>query len=210
MQSTLLGFDYRIAFNSEMLVEQWTTQRRNQYLLRLDVPVPLSVDRIVWPSLFCFENAHDQTSAGIQINPVDFHHQALRLWANQAEMKRSVESANCHQNIGSFVAITLEGENSKDLDERWQMAFEEPTDPTDLDDNWGLIGYDVADKFFTSGLSNCGYGYEDLQKLRVRWQSSLNGSGLFPSIDLANAFKAYADGRIPSHAPFYVFGMYQI
>ena len=89
------------------------------------------------------------------------------------------------------------------------MAFDELVHPAELDDKWKLKGYDIADKFFVSGLSNCGYVTEDIQQLRARWQNGINGNGLFKSIALAKEFKEYTNSRIASHAPFYIFGLYQ-
>ncbi len=76
---------------------------------------------------------------------------------------------------------------------------------------WILLGYDVADSGFTSGLSNCGYrpDLDDVEGLRRDWAPRLNAGGLFDDLEHAIAFRALSDGRIPEHAPFYVYALYK-
>ena len=85
----------------------------------------------------------------------------------------------------------------------------------DLQDSWGgfdpvwtTLGYDIADIFFVSGLSNCGVGSEEISRLRARWLEGVNGSGLLRSLARAREFKEYADQRFPSHAPFHILGLH--
>jgi hypothetical protein len=51
MNNYLVGFDIRLS--AEQYVELWWDQKhRDEYLLRPDTPWPLSVDGLVWPSMF--------------------------------------------------------------------------------------------------------------------------------------------------------------
>jgi hypothetical protein len=71
-----------------------------------------------------------------------------------------------------------------------------------------LLGYDVADVHFTSGLSNCGYLGEEREWLRSKWGRDLNEHHLFRESTRALEFVAVTDKRVPEHAPFLVFGVY--
>ncbi len=71
-----------------------------------------------------------------------------------------------------------------------------------------LLGYDIADDVFLSGLSNCGYTEEETAMLRSTWAARLNRFHLFDQLDAASEFKALTDARVPEHAPFFVFGLY--
>ncbi len=95
-------------------------------------------------------------------------------------------------------------------EERWQMAFDEAVEPRDLDTRWRLQGYDVADKFLVSGLSNCGYSADEISRPRERWGRFINAKGLLVSLEEATQFGQFADERVHSHAPFHVFGIYTL
>lgn len=211
MKSRILGFDFRIGQGDKSLNEHWPEQRRSQYLLRSDVSASFSVDTTVWPSLFDFDNR--QSNAFVCPTPANenyFHHEGLRLWANLPEMQRTVEANHHLPKTGCIACFTLEYDDSTMSEERWRMAFEEPTVPFSVDPQWELKGYDVADLFFTSGLSNCGYNAEEIEQAREVWRHSINANGLFSSVGEARRFKEYSDKRVHSHAPFYIFGIYKI
>src|SRR3990170_299467 len=50
MEDRLLGFDARELWLSPD--DLWDAQRKETFLLRFDVGKPLSIDTLVWPSLF--------------------------------------------------------------------------------------------------------------------------------------------------------------
>ena len=75
---------------------------------------------------------------------------------------------------------------------------------------WQLLGYDIADDVQISGLSNCGYSPEELASLRPTWQPRINEHGLIDTLNHALEFVDITDKRVEEHAPFYVFGIYQI
>jgi hypothetical protein len=106
------------------------------------------------------------------------------------------------------VAVTWEGETTAKPRESWETALGEPVQPAGFDPVWTTLGYDIADIFFVSGLSNCGVGSEEISRLRARWLEGVNGSGLLRSLARAREFKEYADQRFPSHAPFHILGLH--
>lgn len=78
----------------------------------------------------------------------------------------------------------------------------------EVEEDVRLLGYDVADRVFTSGLSNCGYTDAEKAALRPVWADRLNTFHLFAEPHVACQFKVTADARVPEHAPFLVFGIY--
>lgn len=68
-----------------------------------------------------------------------------------------------------------------------------------------LLGFDVADAGFWSGLSNCGYTTEELARLRPEWSKRINDFGLLQSGGDALTFREVSDRRVPEHAPFWVY-----
>jgi hypothetical protein len=74
-----------------------------------------------------------------------------------------------------------------------------------------LLGYDVADYYLMSGLSNCGYSpAEEAASLTPAWAPLLNEWHLFGRPADATAFAAVTADRVPEHAPFYAYGIYQL
>jgi hypothetical protein len=108
------------------------------------------------------------------------------------------------------MCITLELESNHHTEERWQMAFQEPVSPCRLDPRWEFKGYDVADQYFTSGLSNCACGTQAMENLRMKFAGDINGNGLISTVEKAAQFKDCADQSVSSHAPFFIYGMYQL
>ena len=80
--------------------------------------------------------------------------------------------------------------------------------PREVEDESRLLGYDIADDVFLSGLSNCGYTDEEKTELRSTWVGRLNRFHLFDQVDVASEFKALTEARVPEHGPFFVFGLY--
>lgn len=73
-----------------------------------------------------------------------------------------------------------------------------------------LLGFDVADAGLTSGLTNCGFGQSERSTLRASWAPGLNEHHLFVDVEQAFAFRGLAGGRVPEHAPFFVYALYLI
>jgi hypothetical protein len=73
-----------------------------------------------------------------------------------------------------------------------------------------LLGYDVADYDLLGGLSNCGYAPEEVASIAPVWAPLLNRWHLFDSPGDATAFAAVTAKRVPEHAPFFAYGIYQL
>jgi len=78
----VLGFDVRTGLDDSAI--GWTHERRSRYLIRPEVPHPISVDRDVWPA--------------VAVNPDEGY--PLRLWGSVSRI------------LKEFPDIALEGARS--------------------------------------------------------------------------------------------------
>jgi hypothetical protein len=209
IEERLLGFDARERPNE--LGSLWPPDRRALFLLRSDVAIPLSVDTLVWPSVF-------DTGQGIGLPGPQ--RKALRLaglplppytgpnaglWEDASSLRRYLSERRGE--IASCVMIAVSWFPSAGGSFGPYPTSKLPGTP---DSGWQRLGFDVADGSQLSGLSNCGYLAEEAEHLRVDWTPRLNESHLFDDPDLAMEFCALTDARVPSHAPFYVYGLYLV
>ncbi len=162
----------------------WTVDRRARYLLRRDVPSVRSVDTMVW-----------ERPPGLPRPPVP-----EGLWPDLSGLYAAAGALD----RAGVVAVRI-------------TAFEEdePT-PESLDptgpavERYDLLGYDVADYWQLSGLTNCGYSPEEAASLAPVWAPRLNEWHLFDNPDDAEAYADVTEKRVPEHAPFYAYGIYQL
>jgi hypothetical protein len=209
-QTRILGFDARETWlKSE---EVWNENRKSQYLIRLDVTKPLSVDPIVWQPVFDF---FPDLRPGF-VGPF------LNFWQNLGDLKTCVttkpELKNKQFDIiaCSLVLDTCSENELVEWDTRLRGIYpdgtpgnSEPTDPNEPSDTWKSIGYDIADGACISGLSNCGFssGSADLS-LKKRWARHLSKIHLFNDLSQANDYKTFTNERVPEHAPFFVYQLW--
>ena len=86
----------------------------------------------------------------------------------------------------------------------------ERTTPASLPEPSTLLGYDVADAGWISGLTNCGYTQTDLEELTPAWSDRLNSYGLLATLEDAVAFRQVSDARIAEHAPFWIYALWEL
>jgi len=195
----LLGFDARemwLNFRNE-----WDEQRKHRYLLRTDVVRVLSTDSRVWPSIFQLERSFDRTNDLPEYRYVS---------ENLAELQRlACEVMQKSNRPYSTIAIALMTKtcSASEIAE-WRKEYP-PPEPSDVKSQWTFLGYDISDRFFLSGLSNCGYDEERLV-LQGEWNSYINECHLVSDLDSAERFKIITDNRVKEHAPFYVFGIWLV
>ena len=77
-------------------------------------------------------------------------------------------------------------------------------------DRYDLLGYDVADDDLLGGLANCGYTPGEAASLAPVWAPLLNEWHLFGNPGDAVAYAAVTARRVPEHAPFFGYGIYQL
>ena len=212
MTNKVLGFDIRIVDSSDV-ANRWDELRRAQYLLRTDVSWVASVDTVVCPSVFEFADdapLNRPDTGAMMLVPDDLHQQALGLWRDARKMQESASGALLQGTKTMQIAIAVFGYDTVINDRPLDDVLKDDTDPQTLGDIWSLLGYDVATPFLLSGLSNCGYNEQEKNALSRLWSDKLNNLGLLTDLDDAVAFKQITNRRVPEHAPFLVFGLYEL
>ncbi|HET8549510.1 MAG TPA: hypothetical protein VFL57_15965 [Bryobacteraceae bacterium] len=169
----VLGYDARVP--RTLLANEWDAARRQQFLLRPDAAVPLSVDTMVWPSLII---------RGGSLPEVVEPNYETSLAARPEEVRAAVRGRKAE-----IVAIT------------------EGDDPLPGEE-WVLLGWDIADGYTLSGISNCGVSPEEWRPIRQRWASEVNDNNLFSDYGAADECRNDIDQLVPEHAPFAVYGLW--
>lgn len=177
---TTIGFDLRSIVSDP----DWTADRRARYLLRRDVPSVRSVDPLVWVR-----------PPGRPPLP-----EAEELWP---DLPGLLAAAHALDGAGAVVVrITALGEDGE---------TQEGLDPAaSAIERYDLLGYDVADYDLLGGLTNCGYTPEEAASLAPDWAPLLNEWHLFDNPDHAVSYAAVTARRVPEHAPFFGYGIYQL
>lgn len=223
----LLGFDAR-----EMWLDHdslWPQKRRDVFLLKRDVEKPLSIDPTVWPSVFCIDANHEQ---GHRLKSMK------RKREYQIEHWNAVFKQAKLLSKPSWTGPRIVWDNLQRLKdhlhsawgERWKpcwiVGFTEVVDITDpevieeyshydivpdqLHQDWEFLGYDVADFYGTSFITNAGYLESEFKSLHRRWAPHLNNHHLFAEQKEALGYVAVAYERDRQHGPFSAYGLYLI
>jgi hypothetical protein len=200
MDETLLGFQLRVVPKS---LERWQSPRRAIYLLRESISVPLSVDKAVWPS------SDDKRLLADLFSDYSSNINAAPNGLDVYSIKDSVFLNRPPEHAGSLlIGITAMGDVAQEL-RRTHHIGATLYSIADLKANgWWLVGYDVADRWLSSGLMNCGYTPDQKTVLSTRFGSRLNNHGLFDDPEAAQDFCVACNDRIPEHAPFVVYGIW--
>jgi hypothetical protein len=175
-----IGFDLRSIVSDP----SWTEDRSTRHLIRRDVPSVRSVDSLVW-----------ERPPGLPPPPVP-----EGLWPNPSDLFAAAGALDRAGVVAvRITAFEEDGPTTESLD---------PTGPAV--ERYDLLGYDVADYWQLSGLTNCGYSPEEAASLAPVWALLLNEWHLFDNPDDAAAYADVTDKRVPEHAPFYAYGLYQL
>lgn len=211
MNRYLLGYDLRLAF-PDFVEAYWDRRKREVFLLRPEIAAPASVDPMIWPSVFRYSHLYPtpaltEHQGAIEIEPTDFEHCVTCLWPRLGPMMA------CFHGHGLDVptvpvAIVLHAEDAKARADHQIAVLDDERLRAAPPDGWTLLGFDVADSGFTSGLSNCGYKAAEKPDWQRTWSHRLNDHGLLKTVDDAEAFAAASDARVPEHAPFFVYAIY--
>jgi hypothetical protein len=186
-----LGFDAREQW-SDTYAARWTTDRRTRFLIRPEVALPLSVDGDVWPS----------------VAPSD---DRWGLWSSTTALAEALERTSSRRREGPVV-IEIAVVTDPDSSGYWREAVQGrlAADGEAANGIAKVLGYDVADEYLVSGLSNCMLSPEELADVRRDWAAGINGFGLFDEASVAFGFRAVCQRLIVEHAPFCVFRIRQI
>ena len=176
-----IGFDLRSIVSDP----SWTVDRRTRFLLRPDVRSVRSVDPLVW-----------ERPPELPPSP-----EAEGLWPTLSGL---LVAAHALDRAGAVtVRITALGE-----DGRTPESLDPIGPASERHDD--LLGYDVADCDLLGGLTNCGYTPEEAASLAPAWAPLLNEWHLFGNPEDATAYAAVTAQRVPEHAPFFGYGIYQL
>lgn len=175
----VIGFDAREMWRDPEI--DWDTSRRDRLLIDAGVTKPLSLDTMVWASVF---------------------NEVHGLWPDYAQMVQALDTFGVERPEPSWhIAVTVVMEPT--VSSIWDLSN---VVPQRRERFWPLIGYDVAATGFTSALTNCGYRAGETKPS----PTGLNAHHLFADAMSAGSFRQYSDDRVPEHAPFFVFGLYRL
>ena len=197
-----MGYDARDYGND--FAEHWPEERRNDFLYRMDVHKVLSVDTTVWPSIF--------TELRESL-PVHLESLALGdLWAEERALQKAVSQKAERGPVPMFrtirVTLALDGAETR---HPASGALTKTMEMPSQGGEWQFVGFDVADAYLLSALTNCGFlpGQDKAEALRREWAPHLNEFHLFAELSAASAFRRFSDVRLASdHAPTFVYGIH--
>ena len=199
-EQAVLGYDAREVRRSGYRLSLPGSEQAKTYLLRTDIVDVLSVDHMVWPSIF------GEPGSGKLVHP-EWIGMNTPFWDHLSELQ--VAAAAVKEPM-QFIAATWH--TNRGFDEEATGMFGRPylsePHPEHLDGTWKFVGYDIADGSFISGLSNCGYRDEERDALATQWAPHLNGYHLLEDIERAFEFREITNARVKEHAPFFVFGLW--
>ena len=217
MNRWLLEFDVRVA-KEQYVSRRWNANARAEYLLRPETEWPLSVDKLVWPSVFYptnFKSPYWESYSTIEVDPAI---EGVGYWLDLDRMRTHYDLHRALAPDGMFVGVELLSEQDADGPTIPYMDGEghqcgiwlDQTRPERLPGGSSLLGYDVADAGRISGLANCGYTEEEIRDLPGVWAKRLNSFGLLTTLDDAVAFRRVCDERVSEHAPFWVYALWRL
>jgi len=205
----LLGFDIR-QDASEYVDSFWDDANRQIYLIRPNTEWPLSVDTMIWPSVFRYSSIVSSPKEDERI-PVNTQVAANGLWFDLELMKSWFkEHTSGTERRGVPIAIHLFAEATITMEEFGSDVIDRKVRPSAPIAGSALLGFDVADSGRVSGLADCGYSSDDMGVLRPQWLPYLNEFGLLTSYANSLEFKELSDSRVPEHAPFYIYSLYRL
>jgi len=192
--------------------DEWHNDRRKRFLISDHIAWPSSIDATVWPSLF-----------RVQINPVNIKMEDDNEVAVQLSVDNYIIGSlwQCHTSMLKYhdmhcimkqkiipTVFTLHTWDEPSVKESMITAFLQYNKLV-MPSGYSLVGYDVADQFFTSSLSNCGYdNNEGKEDARCVYASYVNEYGLFGTLEDAIKFQHVSNLAVKEHAPFYIYGIH--
>jgi hypothetical protein len=212
MRTELLGFDIRL--RAEDYVEvRWDQNSRAIYLLRPEIKWPLSVDQMAWPSFFRYSKSRGpgylKLEETIDVTPSNTRHGALELWPSLEEMRACISQQPVKpRKKGIEIAVMLLADEPSLSREYWRAVLDPPLSPNEPPKGWEFLGYDIADEYMLSGLTNCGYSEDEKSSLKQKWSNRLNEFGLLTTLEDASEFKKITDQRVPEHSPFFIYSLF--
>ena len=231
MKEILIGFDVREMWIPTNIL--WEQSRKNRNLLRLDTDKPLSVDPTVWQSIFDIDNP---TNSGVlpKIEALSWEkvpsktkyqteqwrsifENSLQLrkpewigpreaWGNLEQLINHVTQYWATWKPSWVIAITTVVSDDREIVNLKSYDIK----PKHIFSEWELLGYDVADYFFTSFLTNATYSSQEKNDFQKTFKKQLNKHHLFETIEQAEAYVPVAESRDEQHGEMYSYGIYLV
>ncbi|HET9768055.1 MAG TPA: hypothetical protein VFS60_14465 [Thermoanaerobaculia bacterium] len=186
--SLLLGYSARVAAPMTNLSD---AARRS--LIRPDVKIACSVDDMIWPDIWTLHQRRQQSRWVGYVQD---------LWASLIDLRDAADAAHLRPGH-DYLEIAVTVRVSRGDTARWMARvgeFDPPCPPVARS-----LGFDVADEFLMSGLSNGTFVPVEDEQMRRRWGPLVNAVHLFTEEAAAQAFVPVAAHRYAEHAPFYCF-----
>jgi hypothetical protein len=136
----------------------------------------------------------------------------LHLWGSVTQILRASASIVAGRS-DSPVVIEIGTIADAQSSQYWENTFYgwlHPEEDTTVELAFQEFGYDVADRYLLSGLSNCMLSPEELGNLRKNWAERINEFGLFSKAGDAVTYASVCDLNIPEHAPFFAYRVRRI
>jgi hypothetical protein len=171
--------------------------------LRSDIDTVASVDDEVWPSV-CFSGGPIKERPWVGF--VQF------LWRDLNKLKTYLEEE--HTRILErywTIAVTLSTDTCHEPEKLLWKSVVLHACPRKLSSTWSFLGYDVADRFLFSALTNSvHHKHKDYEEIKAAFLNGINSYHLLRNTELAICFREVANRRSPEHKPFFVFGVWRI
>jgi hypothetical protein len=208
-EELLIGFDAREMWLS--YDDRWSQERRDGFLLRHDLIKPLSVDRLVWPSLFLpnfvFIGGTDWGKLPEAKLAVPIEQHTMGFWRELGAMEEILGHRWTGIDKSYWTIAITELMTTQDKQE---LQSQSPFTLSEIQNNWSFLGYDIGyDSVLWSALSGNRFESDELQPLQERWMPYLNEYHLFTDQEQAGQFADWADSRDRGHAPHSINGLYR-
>lgn len=156
--------------------DDWTTERRDIFLLNPGVALPLSADSNVWAEA-------SPCMVSSLVGPVP-----LPCWGSVDDL---IESTRYSKENNEWALVTILEVSNED-----SMHFDGLAAPCFLAGGEYLLGFEVVDNSLNSSLSNCGYTAGEIGELRDKFGEFINSGGLLSTLRSAIDFLHYSKKRL--------------
>ncbi|MBW2740457.1 MAG: hypothetical protein JRE64_16790 [Deltaproteobacteria bacterium] len=215
IKNKLIGFDIRF-LSDDFLLQRWSASIRDQYLLKSNIPLPLSIDRSVWPSRF--KIISDQSINGLTLDDISStstrHNQyfvCYDIWNDLNEMISQYKPVSKGKDYGIAINLIIPDNIINQNDEWLNSIINSPScSPSVPNQEWLFFGYDIANSSFSSMLFRFGLKEEEKRNMRPIWSRYLNDYGLIKTEEKAIEFWQNGSNRMIEDSPFYIFQLFLI
>ncbi len=198
----LIGFDAR---QLRLPVANWWPRGpKHMHVLNIDADRPKTIDTVLWTPLFEVSSNFSRPQSFATLG---------KFWADLELLEETVTEQDPRREWAhTIVAFTLDIGScpSAETLSEWETSFDRPPDPSVLKDSWKLMGFDVANAGFYSGLCSTGFHLQDenVEVLMKTWGPKINPDHLFDRNEDAREYIQLATRREKNRAPFFVFGVW--